>query len=211
MIFNFLSLLGLRDKGNWESTSFKSKFRWNQIWPKIHLWQLCCNAIITSIINKKEIYSALISNLTADIKDMVNSFGTLRNEKIDVPDRGRKNQLLVAIFSLSLIWLNKFVQQELKQRHSDSLCETKVFHQARHQTSGCHSWSLGFQTHCFSSLLTVWEKLWESQVWTLRAVKVLGLHLKELFSPGCKFDISSPSRMNFVSKIKVNFFSPFCL
>ena len=90
MIFNFLCLLGLQDKGNWESTSFKSKFPWNQIWPKIHLWQLCCNAIITSLINKKEIYSALISNLTADIKDMVNSFGTLRNEKIDVPDRGRK-------------------------------------------------------------------------------------------------------------------------
>ena len=62
-----------------------------------------------------------------------------------------------------------------------------------------------------TSLLTVWEKLGECEVWSLRAVKVLGLHLKELFSPGCKFDISRPSRMNFVSKIEVNFFSPFCL
>ena len=69
MILNFLCLLGLRDKGNWESTSFKSKFPWNQIWPNTHLWQLCCNAIITSLVNKNEIYSALISNLTADIKD----------------------------------------------------------------------------------------------------------------------------------------------
>ena len=113
----------------------------------------------------------------------------------------------VDIFSLSVLWLDKFIQQELKQKHSDSLCETKVFHQARHQTSSCHSWSLGLQTHCFSSLLTVWRKLWVSQVWSLRAVKVLRLHLKELFSPGCKFDISHPSRINFVSKIKVIFFS----
>ena len=122
-----------------------------------------------------------------------------------------KRQPKVAIFSLSVLWLDKFIQQELKQKHSDSLCETKVF-QVRHQTSSCHSWSLGLQTHCFSSLLTVWEKLWVSQVWSLsksseRAVKVLRLHLKELFSPGCKFDISHPSRMNFVSKIKVTFFS----
>ena len=31
-----------------------------------------------------------------------------------------------------LLWLDKFVQQEIKQRHSHSLCETEGFHQARH-------------------------------------------------------------------------------
>ena len=140
----------------------------------------------------------MISNLSVD-KGHDKLIRTLSNEKIiiiDVTDVKNGNQKL--IFSqISAIWLEKFVQWELKQRHSDSLCQTKVFHQARHQTSGCHSWSLGLQTHCFSSLLTVWEKLWESQVWSLRAVKVLRLHLKELFSPGCKFDISYPSRMNY--------------
>ena len=42
-------------------------------------------------------------------------------------------------FSPSVLLLDKFVQQELKQRHSDSLSETKVFHQARHRNSGCYS------------------------------------------------------------------------
>ena len=35
-------------------------------------------------------------------------------------------------FSLPVLLLDKFVQRELKQGISDSLCETKVFHQARH-------------------------------------------------------------------------------
>ena len=34
--------------------------------------------------------------------------------------------------------LDKYVQQELKQRYSDSLCETEAFRQARHRTSGCY-------------------------------------------------------------------------
>ena len=34
--------------------------------------------------------------------------------------------------------LDKFVQRELQLRHLDSLSKTKVFHQARHRTSGCY-------------------------------------------------------------------------
>ena len=56
----------------------------------------------------------------------------------------------VHIFSLPVLWLNKFVQPELKQGHSDSLCETKVFHQARHRTSGCYSWCQGDTAVAFS-------------------------------------------------------------
>ena len=33
LILNFLCLLGLGDKGNWESTRVKSRLTWKQIWP----------------------------------------------------------------------------------------------------------------------------------------------------------------------------------
>ena len=65
----------------------------------------------------------------------------------------QKWQLEVDIFTLSVLWLDKFVQRD-KQRHSDniSLSETKVFHQARHQVSSClihdvsngQIWNLGY-------------------------------------------------------------------
>ena len=32
-----------------------------------------------------------------------------------------------------------FVQRELKQKHSDSLCEREALHQGRHRASGCSS------------------------------------------------------------------------
>ena len=56
-----------------------------------------------------------------------------------------KWQLEVDIFSFSVLWLDKSVRVELKQRHSDSLWETESFHQARHRTSGCFSWRPGVQ------------------------------------------------------------------
>ena len=33
LILNFLCLLGLGDRGNWESTRVKSRLIWKQIWP----------------------------------------------------------------------------------------------------------------------------------------------------------------------------------
>ena len=35
--------------------------------------------------------------------------------------------------------------QELKQRHSNSLCQSETFHQAKYQTSGCYLGRLGSQ------------------------------------------------------------------
>ena len=80
--------------------------------------------------------------------------GTLNNENVDVPDVKNGNRKL--IFYLFQCWLDKFVlQRELKQRHSDSLCETKLFHQARHRTSGCYSWRPeGQRSRCLSSLMS---------------------------------------------------------
>lgn len=46
-----------------------------------------------------------------------------------------------------MLWLDKFEQRELKQRHPDSLCETESFHHTRHLTSHCYSWHAGRQ-HC---------------------------------------------------------------
>ena len=60
---------------------------------------------------------------------------TIRNPK---QQECQKWQPEVDIFSLSVLWLNKFIQQELKQRHSE-LCETKEFHQVRHRSSSCYS------------------------------------------------------------------------
>ena len=70
----------------------------------------------------------------------------------DVPreKRGREETLLPIFFSeglgggmsvhrLSVLSLDKYVQQELKQRYSDSLCETEAFHQARHRTAGFYN------------------------------------------------------------------------
>ena len=57
----------------------------------------------------------------------------------------QKWQLEVGIFSFSVLWIDKSVRVELKQRHSDALCETESFHQARHRTSGCYSWRRGVQ------------------------------------------------------------------
>ena len=42
----------------------------------------------------------------------------------------------MSVHRLSVLSLDKYVQQELKQRYSDSLCETEAFHQARHRTAG---------------------------------------------------------------------------
>ena len=53
-----------------------------------------------------------------------------------------KWQTEVDIFSLSVLWLDKFVQRELKQKHSDSL------YGMRHRTSGCYSWRPGRQRSC---------------------------------------------------------------
>ena len=66
----------------------------------------------------------------------------------------QKWQPEVDIFSLSAVWPDKFIQQELKERLSDSLCATKVIHQATHRTFGCYSWRTGRQrSRCLSSLL----------------------------------------------------------
>ena len=46
-----------------------------------------------------------------------------------------------------MLWLDKFEQRELKQRHPDSLCQTESFHHTRHLTSRCYSWHPGRQ-HC---------------------------------------------------------------
>ena len=85
--------------------------------------------------------------------------GNSRNNR-DLKQRERwrpgrqKWQQEVDIFSLSVSCLDKFVQREWKQRHSDSLCETWVFHQARHGTSSCYSWRPGLQhSHCLRSLM----------------------------------------------------------
>ena len=51
--------------------------------------------------------------------------------------RRQKWQPEVDIFSLSVLSLDKYVQQGLKQRYSDSSCQTEAFHQASHQTAGC--------------------------------------------------------------------------
>ena len=61
----------------------------------------------------------------------------------------QKWQPEIDILSLSVLWLDKFVQRELKRRHSNALCETKVFHQVRHRTSGCYSWRPGRQRNCW--------------------------------------------------------------
>ena len=61
----------------------------------------------------------------------------------------QKWQPEVDIFPLSVLWLGTFVQREFKQRHSDSLCETEAFHQARH----CYSWRPGHQRSRYLSLL----------------------------------------------------------
>ena len=54
--------------------------------------------------------------------------------------------------STALIWISKFVQWELKQRHSYSLSETEAFYQARYQTSSCFSWRPRRQrSRCFNS------------------------------------------------------------
>ena len=42
----------------------------------------------------------------------------------------------MSVHRLSVLSLDKYVQQELKQRYWDSLCETEAFHQARHRTAG---------------------------------------------------------------------------
>ena len=44
-----------------------------------------------------------------------------------------------SVHRLSVLSLDKYVQQELKQRYSDSLCETEAFHQARHRTAGFYN------------------------------------------------------------------------
>lgn len=54
----------------------------------------------------------------------------------------QKWQLEVFLFSLMVLWLDKFVAG-VKKRHSDLLCEIKKFHQMRHRTSDCHSWHPG--------------------------------------------------------------------
>ena len=43
--------------------------------------------------------------------------------------RTSKWQPEVNIFALSVLWLDKFIQRDVKQRHSDTLCETEAFHQ----------------------------------------------------------------------------------
>ena len=61
-----------------------------------------------------------------------------------------------------MLWIGKFVQWELKQRHSYSLCETEAFYQARRQTS-YFSWRPGRQrSRCFNS-------------WVGRGVVLLGI------------------------------------
>ena len=66
-------------------------------------------------------------------------------QKTNRENRRREETLLPIFFSegggtsvhrLLVLSLDKYVQQELKQRYSDSLCETKTFHQARHRTAG---------------------------------------------------------------------------
>ena len=52
----------------------------------------------------------------------------LKQRERGCPGR-QKWQLEVNIFSLSVLWLDKFVQRDLKQRHSDTLCETEAFNQ----------------------------------------------------------------------------------
>ena len=79
--------------------------------------------------------------------------GTLSNNNVYVQEVKNGNQKLIFSF-FPVLWLDKFAQWEIKQRLSDSLCETKVFHQARHRTSGCYSWCPGRQRfRCLSSLL----------------------------------------------------------
>ena len=67
-------------------------------------------------------------------------------QKKNREERQREETLLPIFFSeglgggmsvhrLSVLSLDKYVQQELKQRYWDSLCETEAFHQARHRTA----------------------------------------------------------------------------
>ena len=48
-------------------------------------------------------------------------------------------------FTFSVFWLDKFVQQKIKQRHSHSLCETAVPSSETSNSSGCYSWRPGRQ------------------------------------------------------------------
>ena len=59
----------------------------------------------------------------------------MSNENVDVPDVKNGNWKLVSFSALT----RQIIQRELKQRHSDSLCETEAFQQASHRTSGCYS------------------------------------------------------------------------
>ena len=99
--------------------------------------------------------------------------GTLSNKNV-------KNGNRKLIFSLFQCYLNKFIQQELKQRHLE-LCETKVFHQVRHRSSSRCSWRPGCQrSRCLSLLLFLhktvnWMKKggWGEfyNLWTLKMIK----------------------------------------
>ena len=86
---------------------------------------------ISNKVRRGKIYGRFANVLFAKV------LATLSNENVEVADV-KKWQPEVDIFSFSVLRLDKFVQRESKQRHSDSLCETKVFHQARHRTSGCY-------------------------------------------------------------------------
>ena len=61
--------------------------------------------------------------------------GALSSESVDIPDikNGNRSRYFLSFSAL------KFVKLELKQRHSDLLWETTVFHEVRYQTSGCYS------------------------------------------------------------------------
>ena len=87
----------------------------------------------------------------------------------------------VDIFTLSVLRLDKFVQRESRQGHSHSLSEIKVFHQARHQISGCYSWHPGCQRSLCSSSLTIkfdilgyWNVWVKMTCWTIIRQKVSG-------------------------------------
>ena len=74
--------------------------------------------------------------------EQVKTLGALRERWRPGRQKWRRE---VDIFALLAVWLDKFVQRQSKQGHSNSLCEIKAFHQERHRTSGCCLWHQGRQ------------------------------------------------------------------
>ena len=129
------------------------------------------NPTTLDILKKVIIYFTVVGIIFIELSIEIETWlhylkGTLSNENVAVPDIKNGNQKLILFFSLSVLWLDKFVQQELKQRLSDSLCETKVFHQAGHWTSGCYSWLPGCPCFlCLSSLIGILSN--DDDIWQL--------------------------------------------